>query len=164
MASEIALKKHYIILLSMAANVIISSNSIASTQLYAVFFVRGLFILKYLGGFPQFFFTELRIKLYEKIWHSNILKLYMKIKKHEILNKQEWLFFSIRLEKKLQPLNGIVIHANHFSVFFFLPRTEPGLSRLSIFSRRVKGVGRYTFRWWWYHMKSIGFKGESCKV
>ena len=46
LASEIALKKHYIILLSMAANVIISSNSIASTQLYAGFFVRGLFILK----------------------------------------------------------------------------------------------------------------------
>ena len=61
---------------------------------------------------------------------------YRKIKKHEILNKQEWLFFLNQTGKKLQPLNGIVIHANHFSVFFFLPRTEPGLSRLSIFSRR----------------------------
>ena len=54
MASEIALKKHYIILLSMAANVIISSNSIASTQLYAdVFCSRSLYTKI---GFPQFFF------------------------------------------------------------------------------------------------------------
>ena len=74
MASEIALKKHYIILLSMAANVIISSNSIASTQLYADVFCSMSLYTK-IGGFPQFFFTELRIKLYEKIWHSNILQL-----------------------------------------------------------------------------------------
>ena len=71
-----------------------------------------------IGGFPQFFFTELRIKVYEKIRHSNVLKLYMKIKKHEILNKKKVNFFSIRLEKNYNLSMALLFMPTTFPSFF----------------------------------------------
>ena len=57
----------------------------------------------------------------------------MKIKKHEILNKKSEFFSQSDWEKNLQPLNGIVIHANHFSVFFFFQGQSQGFQDYPFF-------------------------------